>query len=584
MLFGSVARAQSKINPTVEIITDYQGKINEADRIGLSFTADSLTSAKPNFTYQTLSPTINNKFTMQPIPAARMNIPTALKDGGLGYFRGSLAYPMAPDLNLYLNIYSRSNTYFNLFFNHRSFWGNVPLYKEAPLTTAPIPSEIKADNANTRIGLALQHFWDKVAIDLNAVYDNRYLIYYGQDTLLLRETAGTDYINNISDNKYIREHLSQTFHILKAGISLYSVNRDNNRTSFKIDGNINYIKESAHLTGNDPTAQSLLGAKAWFNHKIYGEHAIDVDLGVKTYNRSGGAPSVSLLHLAPCYQYNDKGLSFMAGINLEGVNDNDDFAVNVYPKIAISYKVEDWFIPYASATGGTRLNNYEKIITENPYILPGLEVANSRYLVDLQAGIRGSINPYLSYQLNVGYSTIDNMYFFVNSTTPLLNDGIVPHYLRSNFQAMRNNINLLTLGGAVSCKLGSFEALFKMQYYHYMWSEDNPLVHNKAWHRPNFEFGMNLRYKVMKNLIFNVDGYFRGETPVMRISDLPTPLEVNATTTPAYFDLGLMVEYRITQQISAFAQVTNLLNNNYQQYYLYYTLGTTIGAGISVAF
>ncbi|MCL2097407.1 MAG: hypothetical protein FWH23_01430 [Bacteroidales bacterium] len=575
VLFGHIAAAQNKIDPTVEIITDYQGKVAEADRIGLSYTADSLTNVKPSFSYQALPPVLNNKFTMQPIPAARMNIPTSLQDDKRCYFRGSLSYPFMPDLNFYLNTYFRGNTYFNLYANHQSFRGKVPLYNEALQTTDPIPSEIIGNNSNTRIGAALQHFWDNVAINLNVEYENRFLIYHGQDTSLLQQVAGTDYIDKISDDSYMRDKQSQVFHIFRGGISLFSVNRNNNNTKFKVDANFNYIKERAHIEGFDPTAQTLLGAKAWLNHHLADEHAIDVEIGVKTFNRPFSGTSDILLHLAPCYQYSDNGWLFTAGVNLEGLNSNSNFALNVYPKMAVSYKADDWFIPYATVIGGTRLNNYEKIITENPYILPGIEVANSRYLIDIQGGIRGSINPYLSYQLSVGYSTIDSMYFFVNSDAPLFNDGVALGPLRSNFDVMYDNIKLLTFGGAVSSKLGAFEALIKMQYYRYMLNDDN-----KAWHRPNLEFGANLRYTIAKRFILNVDGYFRGETPIL----LSLNHASTTTAAPSYLNLGAMAEYIINKQISAFVQATNLLNNNYQQYYLYYNPGITVGAGVSIAF
>lgn len=577
ILFGHLAGAQNKINPTVEIVTDYQGKITEADKISIPYT-DSLTGTKPSFSYQALSPVLNNKFIMQPVPAARMEIPAKLQDNYLGYFRGSLSYPLTPDLNFYLNAYSRTGTYFNLYINHHSFWGKVPLYEKAPVSATPIPSEIRADNADTRIGVSLQHFWNAVAIDLDLTYNNRYLMYHGHDTLLLQLYPVL--IDNISDNSYMKDKLSQGLHIVQAGISLYSVDQANSRTNFSIDGNFNFIKESAHQYGNDPTSQSLLGVKAWFNHKLKDVHAIDVDLGVKTFNRR--AFSNLLLHIAPGYRYSDNGWLFFAGINIEGVKDESDFVVNVYPKIAISYKAEDWFIPYVSATGGTRLNNYEKIITENPYILPGIEVDNSRCLIDLQAGVRGSINPYLSYQLNVGYSMIDRMYFFVNSDKPLDPLSFMPvNPLRNHFEVEYDNIKLLTFGGAITSKLGAFEALFKMQYSHYMMNDNK-----KAWHKPDLELGVNLRYKLTENFIFNVDGYFRSEAPVLlEISGwMVWPPYMITTTTPAYFNLGAMAEYRISRQLSAFAQITNLLNNNYQQYYLYYNPGITIGAGISIAF
>jgi hypothetical protein len=166
------------------------------------------------------------------------------------------------------------------------------------------------------------------------------------------------------------------------------------------------------------------------------------------------------------------------------------------------------------------------------------------------------------------------MYFFINSEERLVDEVTPIGALRSNFEVVYDNIKMLTFFGSISSKLGAFEALFKMQYYHYM------LNIEKAWHRPELEFGVNLRYSITKDFMLSIDGYFRGEAPVL----LNANYAELTTTTPGYFNLGAMAEYRINKQISAFVQANNLLNKNYQQYYLYYNPGITIGAGVSVAF
>jgi len=56
------------------------------------------------------------------------------------------------------------------------------------------------------------------------------------------------------------------------------------------------------------------------------------------------------------------------------------------------------------------------------------------------------------------------------------------------------------------------------------------------------------------------------------------------TAAPSYLNLGAMAEYIINKQFSAFIQATNLLNNSYQQHYLYYSPKITFGAGLSIAF
>jgi outer membrane receptor protein involved in Fe transport len=103
-------------------------------------------------------------------------------------------------------------------------------------------------------------------------------------------------------------------------------------------------------------------------------------------------------------------------------------------------------------------------------------------------------------------------------------------------------------------------------------------MQEKPWHKPTIEAGLQARYKV-NPCIFTLDALYRGETPVL----LPAVYAASAST-KAYVNLGLTAEYRITEKFSVFLQGKNLLNQSYQNYYLYYHPGITVGGGLSYSF
>ncbi len=585
VMLGTIAGAQTNptkigTDPTVEVITDYQGKILESDKLDAPYSGDSLTAIEPAFTYQVSPLNWSSDFNMKPIPPAAMQIQTGYEASSIGYFRGGLAYPVTPDLNLYLRNKFFAHSSVNIYVNHQSFWGKTPIYKDSPQTANPIPSEILGNNSKTRAGIALQHFWEKTAIDARMEYRHSYVLYHGQDTLLLKQNATptTDYISRIEDDKYIRENLSQAFHNIKTSVNFYSITGKRSKNSFNIGGIYDYIRETAHVNSNRPVAQHVLGLDLQFNRKLLTGHAFDIRLNTRYNSNYGDNKWDNLVaNFVPAYQYNSARTSFVAGVNVEGVHSNNKLGVHIYPQVNFSYSIfETYITPYLSAGGGTKLNNYAKITGENPYVLPGLNVANTRHALDLNAGIKGSINTYLSYQVNVGYTMIDSLYFYTNSIKHVLDDHIVQYgVLRSNFDVRYDNISRLSLEVGINTKIGNFEAIVQGGYFQYSMSNEE-----KPWHRPNIEAGCNLRYTLLKSLILNVNGTYRGEAPVL----LNSKYHVLSTVTPAYIDLGAMVEYRLTERASVYIQGTNLLNDNYQQYYLYYNPGLTVGAGFSVAF
>lgn len=568
---------QTGLDPTVEVITDYHGKVMDAPKVNLSYTADSMAKFHPVFTYQSLPLQLPRTFDMQPIPAARMEIAGQASEKNYGYFRGGLAYPWTPALNLYLHTGFSARSTLNFYLNHRSFWGKLPLYKETPVTTTPLPSEIIGNNSHTAIGIGLQHFWKETAISANVAYKNRYHIFYGQDTLLLKENLNTGYLDKITDDSYMKDKQAQTFHSVNTAVSFYSLSKPGEGLYYQIGASYDYIKETAHRQGYDATAQSLFGLNLQAGNNINDNSHWEIQAHWKGYNRNNADKrSDMLFDLVPAYNYYTDRFRLSAGLRLEGVKAHN-FSFNIYPEVTADYTlIERYLTTFLSAGGGTSLNNYEKITTQNPYVLPGLDAANSRCPIDLRAGIRGAISNYLSYRLHIGYAVIDSMYFFTNSNQALFEDTPLPQGpLRSNFDLRYDNVNRFSLGLDLTGKLNALEGTFKAQYNHYgMNNEESP------WHLPAFETGLDLRYTALNQLILDLSGYYRSTAPVRLNNSYP----VTTTTTTGYLNLDIMAEYRFNTKISAYIQASNLLNNNYQQYYLYYNPGLTIGAGFSVIF
>ncbi|MDR3180735.1 MAG: TonB-dependent receptor [Prevotellaceae bacterium] len=570
-------------DPTVEIVTDYRGKILETDKIDIKYnTGDSLIYPKISFTYPFIAHDMQSSFSLEAIPAISMATDNlTIPDMGYGYLRAAYLHPVTPEADFYLHSPLSKKSAVSVYLKHRSYWGKSPLYEQAPVTPQPITDKILSAHETSQAGVVLQHLFKYAAIEAKAEYKHQSLLYYGQDTLFLKENIDNEYATTkIAENSYVRDFMSQTFNIVNTDIRLYTLDNANKTFSFSVQTYFDYIKESAHrYKSTKPVNQHTVGLNSFLNFRITPHHIFNLQLYAKTYNRDNLSKQFSsgLINAIPSYTYHDDLMKASAGLNIEGIYNGHGLSYNFYPLLAFHFiAYNGMIIPYLEIAGGSTLNNYEKIISENPYVLPGLDVSNTRNRIKSEAGVRGNFSSTFAYRLKASYTMIDSMYFFVNSTEPINDRGTVYTYfpILSNFDVVYDNVSKFSVGFELSAKFRNIDALFFSNYTKY-----NMDIEEKAWHTPTIEAGLQFRYKI-NPLIFTLDALYRSETPVL----LPASYAAHTTSTKAYVNLGLTAEYRITEKFSVFLQGKNLLNKPYQNYYLYYHPGLTAGCGLTYSF
>jgi hypothetical protein len=560
------------VTPTVEVITDYKGTLLETDKIDLEYNRkDSAARVKPEFTYPLTARIIPSQFAIHITPVNFSKKYDFDAPSPVGYVRAAYSYPVVPEADIYLHHAFREHTTLSLYANHRSYWGRLPLYKQAPATAQPIQNDILADHASTRAGIGLQHLWRKTAFDLNAEYTRQSLLFYGQDTLLLKENIANGYTADVNDDSYMRRTQAQNFNILKARTRLYSL-PSTDKLSYNAQFSYGYIDESAHLPDSATVRQHLVAIDGTAQYHINPRHAASLQIRLATYN---AAARHTLTTFTPAYTFRSKTIDLRAGVNAEIVAGGET-AYNLYPNLLFQYTAFGGALaPYLEVTGGSTLHDYAAITSENPYILPGLDVRHSRTRFDAQAGVKGRFSSLLAYCLKASYTIVDNMYFFVNSDTPLASDSVAAGrgWLRSNFDVVYDDIAQTAVGLDLTAAFRRFEALFHAQYTAY-----NMNGETEAWHKPAFETDVQLRYKIAPFTV-TLGGSYRSRVPVKL-----TAAYASSTSIRDIVNLSLTAEYRLNNNLSFFIQGNNLLNRHDQFYYLYYSPGITIGGGVAYSF
>jgi len=201
-------------------------------------------------------------------------------------------------------------------------------------------------------------------------------------------------------------------------------------------------------------------------------------------------------------------------------------------------------VPYLGLDGKREVNNYRKIIFENPYLKPGTRVRDSEYALIGYAGLKGRFSSKLTYNIKASYSRIDSMYFYENYTGDTLRNQFIPVY---------DNVSLMDIGGEFTWhQSDKLQFLVKAGYFKY---EMDTL--QKAWHKPAFQISCGAGYNIRDKILTTANIFFTGSRYAKGINQDPIEMK-------PYLDANLAIEYRYTKILSFFLRLNNLTAAKYQ--------------------
>jgi hypothetical protein len=225
-----------------------------------------------------------------------------------------------------------------------------------------------------------------------------------------------------------------------------------------------------------------------------------------------------------------------------------------YPQAELQFKVvENLLFFYLGVDGGLEINNYRKITTENPFVIPGLAVKNSDHNLKVYGGFLGSISNTTTFKIKASYSLIDDMYFFVNDTIG---------ELRNQFHVEYDDVELKSVYGEVETKAtDNLSLLLKGNYYGYtMSSQDKP------WHKPSWDATFSALYNIRNKIILSADVYGEGKRYAKTYGLAGNP--VTKKLDPL-LDINLGFEYRYTKLLSGFLKFYNITSTRYARWNQY---------------
>jgi hypothetical protein len=276
------------------------------------------------------------------------------------------------------------------------------------------------------------------------------------------------------------------------------------------------------------------------------------------YNRSNAFDSLRnnfAMDINPWFTLDNDSVRLQVGMRVAAYKEGDgNMQYRIYPKMEFQFTLlKDIFIPFVGIDGYLRPNTYRSIVTENPYITPGLSVPITSTKLQIYAGLKGTLTSKLSYYLRADFYTSDDEFFFVNDTSY----SRVQNY----FTVVTDDLNTFSLKGELYFNpIESIDLGLKAGFFNYQ-----PTKESHAWHKPEYTLEFLAKYNLRNKLILNFDVMSIGKRYAKKFYDPENDFYTLKGVTS--FHLG--IEYRYTRSLSFFLKLNNLSGATYERWNFY---------------
>ena len=508
-------------NETVEVVKEYEATIQDAQKINMQPGIPEIEEKKPKLDYTIPIREFKDiSFEANPLKPIAIS-KEKLQAYNSSYIKIGFGSQLMPLVQFAYNDNKTKNLQFGILYDHLSAWG----------------WDMKNQQfSDDKAGVYLKYFPKKVEAGVAFNFRNYRTHFYG------------------TDSTFSEKSVRQVFRTYDA--SAYIKNAQ--KTKFDVDVkqtlNFNYFQETygkAHewyMAGQTDVQKSFLkyhSILASFNFDVSG-----LSRDTSTLNRTIFTPMIG-------YGFNNDDWKAHAlfGIAIDGKL--PVFACNVHLEKRL---YEHSIIAYIDYVHGDQKNSLNSFAQSNNYIQDNLVIKNST-VGDFGIGLKGTLNTF-SYNLAFHLVHDVRMPLFINDSTDMkrfvtvYDSGALIY--NAHFEAGYNAKEWLR-----------FLLVGDYNYYH--------LKNNaRAWHDPAFKTTFRTNYIWKNKISVTLDLYGVTTSPAL----LP---EGTVAKIKGMADLNIGAEYLFNKHLSFFANLNNIANFKYQQWYNYpsYGINGVIGGKFS---
>ncbi len=358
-----------------------------------------------------------------------------------------------------------------------------------------------------------------------------------------------------------RDTIKQTFNTFRAGLKFSNANLD---SDLSLLGGLNFTYKKDNFTSSESGVN--LFAKGF--HPLNDElgAGLDMDFDFRNYTVDESF-SRSLINIMPYFTYQLDQLSIKAGFRV--ISNNDTLSnvnqIGIFPAVTADFQISESLILFGLLDGNVEKVNFTNITEQNPYLLSNIPFNNTIKTLELGGGIKGTLISNLGYKASATFAGYRNLYNFVNDTTE-----------RNKFEIVydENTTNILKLSAGINYSVDQkYGGEIEIKYYGY--STGSVL---EAWHRPKTDFTLSGWYNIFDKIIVSSD--------LRLLSGIKSldPVTLETLELDAALDWNAEINYRFSEQASAFIMLNNIIGRNYETLYRYPVRGLQVKLGVSLSF
>lgn len=295
----------------------------------------------------------------------------------------------------------------------------------------------------------------------------------------------------------------------------------------------------------------------------------------------GNRNDLYLFKVNPFFEMGDEFYKLRLGVRMDGVNrvqEKDKFFA-VRPDVSGSLFVLNKKLEfYAGLNGGRKLLTYSEIINENPFIGNNLMLLAQNVKLGFEGGVRTNIVEIVDLHLGVRYRHVDNDPLYeIDDYDIDYTQSVIPF---NKFTLVYDETQTVSVLANVRVKLrNSLTADLGFAY-----NNCKPTNEEYAWYRPTTEGKLKLTYDLNDQLAFRSSFLYQGGRYAKVVEFGNHGLTYSTQKLKDVLDLSLGADYKVNDQITAFALIDNVLCQKYQLYYNYPVTGIQLFAGVKLKF
>ncbi|MCB0543578.1 MAG: hypothetical protein H6575_04800 [Lewinellaceae bacterium] len=362
---------------------------------------------------------------------------------------------------------------------------------------------------------------------------------------------------NVDTLSFSEERTRQDYKMLNLGGRVYNSERNDADMNFSVSPKFYLLNDfySNKETGFDFN----LSATKWFDEK----HPLNVTIrtDLTTFDDTA-KQKLNNIYLQPNFTFHSDILNIRVGGNF--ASNRDEF--KIFPDAEITLRlVGNGIQIFGGAGGDLRKNTYRSISEYNPFIqIRGAKLRNTEYR-NYYAGIKGDFG-FLEYTGQFSYATANDLALF---QTNFESTGL------TRFQTVYDTAKITNIQGTV--KLKPIDGLLIIGTLSQNIAFD---VNNQAqpWGVPKLEGNFNAVLSVLdgkaklRGGLYIADGiWFKDQENITRQKN-------------GLFDVSLGGNYYFSDNIGAFLDINNILNNKRERWFNYPVVGLNFMAGLTARF